>query len=104
MEGEVTFGPWLKMRRRGLGLTQAQLGQQVGYASETIRKVEADELRPSRQMAERLAEALNIAPEETERFLRFARDEMTADLVPLPIHAATLPPVPPQEAPTKTAL
>src|SRR4051812_4676919 len=94
MEGEVTFGAWLKARRRAMALTQAQLGQQVGYASETIRKVESDELRPSRQMSERLAEALKIAPEEQERFIRFARDEMTADLAPMPAVATKAPPVP----------
>ncbi len=99
MEGEVTFGAWLKARRRGLSLTQAQLGQQIGYASETVRKVESDELRPSRQMAERLAEALNIAPDEQERFIRFARDEKTADLAPLPMPTLVvqLPPVPVSE-------
>src|SRR5690349_13412456 len=99
MEGEVTFGSWLKARRRGLSLTQAQLGQQIGYASETVRKVESDELRPSRQMAERLAEALNIAPDEQERFIRFARDEKTANLAPLPAPTLVvqLPPVPASE-------
>ncbi|MEZ4733369.1 MAG: hypothetical protein R3E79_40250 [Caldilineaceae bacterium] len=31
----ATFGRWLKLRRRGLGLTQAQLGEQISYAGET---------------------------------------------------------------------
>src|SRR4051794_3794801 len=97
MEGEVTFGSWLKARRRGLSLTQAKLGQQIGYASETVRKVESDELRPSRQMAERLAEALNIAPDEQERFIRFARDEKTANLAPLPAPTAPMLPMPANE-------
>ncbi len=79
MESDLTFGQWLKRRRRGLGLTQRSLGQQVGYASETIRKVEADELRPSRQLAERLAAALHLAPDEQARFVQFARDEPQAD-------------------------
>jgi predicted ATPase/transcriptional regulator with XRE-family HTH domain len=85
-----TFGRWLKLRRGGLGLTQAQLGAQIGYAGETIRKVEADELRPSRQMAERLAAALAIAPEEQAAFIRFARDKALADQIILSVQGMPL--------------
>jgi predicted ATPase/transcriptional regulator with XRE-family HTH domain/Tfp pilus assembly protein PilF len=90
---QPTFGRWLKLRRRGLGLTQAQLGQQIGYAGETIRKVEADELRPSRQLAEKLAAALGITPEEQTAFIRFARDEGQVEPVALPVsvHPPPLP-------------
>lgn len=90
---QQTFGRWLKLRRRGLGLTQAQLGQQTGYAGETIRKVEADELRPSRQMAEKLVTALKIAPEDHAAFIRFARDEAQIEPVALPatVQPPTLP-------------
>ncbi|RIK37265.1 MAG: XRE family transcriptional regulator, partial [Chloroflexi bacterium] len=94
-----TFGRWLKLRRRSLGLTQAQLGEQIGYAGETIRKVEADELRPSRQMAEKLAKALEIAPEEQAAFVRFARDEASRDEVALPVQIKTSSP-PPFTSPT----
>jgi predicted ATPase/Tfp pilus assembly protein PilF/transcriptional regulator with XRE-family HTH domain len=90
MNADLSFGRWLKQRRRGLGLTQAQLGQQIGYAGETIRKVEADELRPSRPLAEKLAVALNIAVEEQAAFLRFARAASDSAVVPLPTQAATL--------------
>jgi predicted ATPase/transcriptional regulator with XRE-family HTH domain len=79
MGNDLTFGQWLKRRRRGLGLTQRSLGHHAGYASETIRKVEADLLRPSRQMAERLAVALQLEPAEQARFVQFARDEPDAD-------------------------
>ena len=58
-----------------MGLTQKELARQVGYALVTLRKVEADELRPSGQMARKLAEALELAPEEQAQFVRFARDE-----------------------------
>lgn len=95
---DPTFGRWLKLRRGGLGLTQAQLGEQAGYAGETIRKVEADELRPSRQMAERLATVLKIAPQERSAFIRFARDEAVSDPVALPAQVTSplplAPPVP----------
>ncbi len=84
MKTELTFGSWLKRRRRGLGLTQAELGRRVGYAGETIRKVEADQMRPSRQLAEQLAHHLEIAPPERATFLRFARDESGGDSLEVP--------------------
>lgn len=103
MVSELTFGPWLKRRRSGLGLTQAELGRRVGYAKGTIRKIEADELRPSRQLAEKLAEELNIPPEERAAFIRFARDEAADDLA-LPTHSAPLPLTPPPKPPTNLPL
>jgi WD40 repeat protein/transcriptional regulator with XRE-family HTH domain len=75
MKVALTFGGWLKRRRGSLGLTQKELAQQVGYAEITLRKVEADELRPSRQMAEKLAEVLQLPSEARAQFIQFARDE-----------------------------
>ncbi len=75
MEDAQTFGDWLKQRRKGLRLTQKELAQEVGYAEVTLRKVEADELRPSRELAERLAEALRVPSQEHAWFLRLARAE-----------------------------
>jgi len=83
---DLSFGIWLKRRRRGLGLTQNELAHRAGYSGETIRKVEADALRPSRQMAEKLADHLAIAPDERAAFIRFARGEPEA--------GAALPPFP----------
>ncbi|MFN8443724.1 MAG: tetratricopeptide repeat protein [Caldilineaceae bacterium] len=94
MTEQPTFGRWLKLRRSGMGLTQVQLGEQVGYAGETIRKVEADELRPSRQMAERLASVLDIAQDDRAAFIRFARDEGFENLVSLPEKKVNIPPAP----------
>ena len=56
MDGDLSFGPWLKQRRKALDLTQHDLAQRVGCSAETIRKIEADRLRPSRQIAELLAD------------------------------------------------
>src|SRR5258706_1136810 len=86
--GDLTFGNWLKRRRRGLGLTQNELARRAGYAGETLRKVEADALRPSRQMAEHLAEQLAIDPNERAAFIRFARDEPAGDEALPPFPAA----------------
>ncbi|MBC8076426.1 MAG: helix-turn-helix transcriptional regulator, partial [Chloroflexales bacterium] len=55
MDEERSFGRWVKQRRKELDLTQEALAQEVGCSIETIRKVERDALRPSRQIAERLA-------------------------------------------------
>lgn len=70
-----SFGQWIKRRRRSLDLTQDELAQRVGCSAVTIRKLEADERRPSKQMVERLADALTIPPHEYERFLVLARTQ-----------------------------
>ncbi len=75
MEQDASFGRWLQQRRKALGLTQEALGQRVGIARATIRKIEADERRPSKEIAERLAVCLHVATEEIPGFLRFARGE-----------------------------
>jgi predicted ATPase/transcriptional regulator with XRE-family HTH domain len=74
MGTDVSFGRLLRMRRRALDLTQEVLARQVGYSVITIRKVESDERRPSRQLAERLANSLRIAPEQRAAFTALARD------------------------------
>ena len=61
LETEATFGAWLRHQRRQLDLTQTELAARVGYSVVTIRKLERDELRPSKQLAERLAQQLNVA-------------------------------------------
>ena len=73
MPSPASFGTWLKHRRKALDLTQAELARRVGCATVTIHKIEADGLRPSRPMAEQLAEALEIPPTGRARFLQAAR-------------------------------
>jgi predicted ATPase/transcriptional regulator with XRE-family HTH domain len=73
---DFSFGAWLQRRRRTLGLTQAGLGRRVGVAGATIRKIEADERRPSTQVAERLADALAVPPAGRALFVRVARGEL----------------------------
>jgi WD40 repeat protein/transcriptional regulator with XRE-family HTH domain len=75
MSNEPSFGQAVKTRRRELGLTQDELARRVGCAAITLRKIEADDLRPSVQIAERLAMALNVALEERAAFVRLARVE-----------------------------
>lgn len=75
MSTEQSFGQLVKTRRRELGLTQDELARRVGCAPVTLRNIEYDDLRPSVQIAERLAMALNIALEERAAFVRLARAE-----------------------------
>ncbi len=70
-----TFGHWLKQRRKMLDLTQEELSECIGCAAVTLRKIEADERQPSKQMAELLAEQLNLPIDERGVFVRFARGE-----------------------------
>src|SRR5262245_34404803 len=69
----LLFGTWLKRRRRALDLTQEALAQLVGCSVHSIRKFENDVQRPSRQLAERLAEQLRIPLEQRVAFVLFAR-------------------------------
>jgi WD40 repeat protein/transcriptional regulator with XRE-family HTH domain len=73
MDIDASFGRWLKQRRKALDLTQEQLARQVGCAADTLRKIEADRLRPSRQTAERLADFVAIPPQERALFIQLAR-------------------------------
>lgn len=76
MDEHPSFGAWIQRRRKALDLTQAELAEQVGCALGTIRKIETDERRPSKQIAARLAEQLQLAPEERALFLKAARAEV----------------------------
>ncbi|MCC6188394.1 MAG: protein kinase [Anaerolineales bacterium] len=73
MSPEQTFGRFVRERRRALDLTQEELSRRVGCAAITVRKIEANDLRPSVQIAERLAMALGIHPDERPAFIRQAR-------------------------------
>jgi tetratricopeptide (TPR) repeat protein/transcriptional regulator with XRE-family HTH domain len=68
-----SFGYWLRRRRKALDLTQEALAQRVSCSGFTIRKIEADERRPSRRLAERLAASLAVPEDERRDFLDAAR-------------------------------
>lgn len=78
MNLEGSFGNWLRQRRKALDLTQADLAEQVGCSVMTVRKIEADHRRPSKQIAERMADTLVVSRDERPAFVAFARQ------VPLP--------------------
>lgn len=79
MDENFSFGYWVRRRRKALDLTQADLGRRVGASAAMIRKIEADERRPSRELAELLAGALAVPEAERARFQRAARDVTAVD-------------------------
>ena len=82
--GPATFGAWVRLRRRQLDLTQAELGKRAGCSEAAIRKIEADERQPSRQLAQLLAGALEIAESDQPAFLQAARGLLLDSLSPQP--------------------
>jgi transcriptional regulator with XRE-family HTH domain len=75
----ISLGLWIKRRCKALDLTQAELAQRVGCSLDLIQKIEADARRPSREMAARLAEMLELAAAERAPFIQAARAELGVD-------------------------
>src|SRR5579871_4393190 len=100
MKFESSFGTWLRQRRKALDLTQAELADQIGCAKTTIQKIEGDERRPSKQIAERMADVLAIADIERAAFMAFARRALSSPVAP-PVHVQNPvgPDLPPQPTP-----
>jgi predicted ATPase/transcriptional regulator with XRE-family HTH domain len=84
MDASASFGAWLRRWRQALDLTREELAARVGCAVGTVRKIEADERRPSDQMAERLADELGIAPELRAVFADCARGRRSPAQLPPP--------------------
>ncbi len=74
-----TFGAWLKHRRKELDLTQAELAERVSCTVFALRKIEAGERRPSKQLAELLVKPLEISSEDHPIFIKVARGEVNAE-------------------------
>jgi DNA-binding XRE family transcriptional regulator len=94
---KTSFGQWLKQRRNTLDLTRDDLANLIGCAVITLYKIEADKRRPSKQIAELLAQHLNIPLADRAVFIRFARAEAIKSDAPFgtPFHPPTNLPAPP---------
>jgi WD40 repeat protein/serine/threonine protein kinase/DNA-binding XRE family transcriptional regulator len=92
MDHDISFGNIVKEHRQALDLTQAELARRVACATITIRKIEANALRPSIQIAERLATSLKIPLEDRAAFVRLARTSTLKTPTPQPL--PTPPPTP----------
>lgn len=79
-----SFGEWVKRRRKMLDLTQEELAKRANCSVFALRKIEADDRRPSKQLARLLAEALAIEPEKQQTFIRVARGELNLERLGMP--------------------
>ena len=73
MEATSSFGYWIRRQRKALDLTQQMLADRVGCSLAAIKKIESDERRPSRQIAERMADVLGVPASQREVFMEVAR-------------------------------
>ena len=89
MNETASFGYWVRRWRKALDLTQSQLAEQVACAVVTIKKIESDERRPSRQMAERLAICLSVPEAQRTKFIQVALKEKPVYTLYLPEKPAT---------------
>ncbi|MDQ2805789.1 MAG: tetratricopeptide repeat protein [Chloroflexota bacterium] len=72
-----SFGAWLGQQRKTRQLTQAELAARLGYSLETIKKIEEGKRRPSRQLAEAVADWMGIAGDQRILFVQFCRNLLT---------------------------
>jgi len=92
-----SFGNWVRKRRKALDLTQQELAKQVGCSISLVFKIESDERRPSRQIAELLAEKLDVPTDQRTLFLKIARQEKgTSSLDSIPPYSHIEPASPPK--------
>jgi predicted ATPase/DNA-binding XRE family transcriptional regulator len=84
------FARWLKRQRQARDLSQEALAERVGCAPSTLQKLEQGARRPSRAMAERLADVLGVPAAERVALLRLARapDEALAEAPAAAAHPA----------------
>jgi predicted ATPase/transcriptional regulator with XRE-family HTH domain len=74
-----SFGEWLKQRRERLRLTQRELAASAHCSVAMLKKIEADERRPSPELAELLAISLKIPEPDQSLFVEVARGERPVD-------------------------
>lgn len=78
----LSFGYWLRRRRKALDLTQAELAARAGCVPTTIKKLDAGARQPSCQLADRLADALALAGEERAMLLEAVGSSSPTQLPP----------------------
>ena len=73
-----SFGTWMRHRRKTLDLTQPELAERLHCSVNTIKKLETDARRPSKQLAELLAVQFHIPEEQRSLFIEYARGDWQA--------------------------
>jgi predicted ATPase/DNA-binding XRE family transcriptional regulator len=74
-----TFGDWLRQQRSLRRLTREAFAKLVGCSVSALRKIEDGERRPSAQIAELMANCLEVSLERRATFVRVARGELSVD-------------------------
>jgi len=82
MVSPVTFGEWLRQKRDDLRFTRKEFSERVGCSVSALRKFEFDERRPSIQIAELIANCVEVPLAERKTFVQVARGELTIDRLP----------------------
>jgi predicted ATPase/transcriptional regulator with XRE-family HTH domain len=106
MEAQVSFGGWVVQQRKALDLTREQLARRVGCSVSGLRKIESDERRPSRQVAELLADCLQVPCDQRPTFVKAARGVERVErlgtplTVPAAVRTKPAPPCPASNLPT----
>lgn len=100
METTSSFGYWIRRQRKALDLTQQALADRVGCSLAAIKKIEGDERRPSRQIAERMADILGVPANQRENFIEVARGVRPVDQLILAHELAS--PIPTRTEASKT--
>ena len=77
-----TFGEWLYEQRSHRKLTRAEFAKRIGCSVSALCKIEYGARRPSEQIAELMANCLEIPQEERSTFVRVARGELSVDRLP----------------------
>jgi predicted ATPase/DNA-binding XRE family transcriptional regulator len=97
----LSFGYWVRRQRRALDLTQKELARRAYCSVATIKKIEADQRRPSQPLAETLAGCLSVPENERKTFVQAARGNLAADSLALsrnPVRDAAERNLPPSDA------
>src|SRR6266508_6626865 len=91
MDAERAFGHRLSAQRHLLDLSQDEPARRAGCAIATIRQIEQGNRKPSKQLAERLADVLLVPTEERVRFINELRGLNIQNLPDSSLQITTLP-------------
>lgn len=78
-DASYSFGGWMRRRRKRQDLTQKELAARAFCSVNTIKKIEADQRRPSAELAVSLAAALAVPEEQRGLFVECARSRRPID-------------------------
>jgi predicted ATPase/DNA-binding XRE family transcriptional regulator len=68
-----TFGAWLRHQRRTRDLTREELAAQIGCSPDTIRKLEHQQRKPSKQLLALILQTFDVPSENHATLIRLAR-------------------------------